>query len=224
MGVIDPSAERQPGYLDKAALPDSLALLPAPPAAGSPAFALDEQVNREGRGLLTTPRGHQAALGPVLPQCRRHLRLCAGRAGDARGHAAFVPAVAAHAYRRGPLVSKAKDHYQRAAVHGQRRGPTCAPEDEDGLRKNGSYPSGHTAIGWAWALTLAEVAPDRADAVCARARLCRKLVGVQRALAERRPRRPLHTPAPWPGCTSRHSSRRRGGRASGSGAGGMRAA
>jgi acid phosphatase (class A) len=71
-------------------------------------------------------------------------------------------------------------------------GPTCAPEDEDGLRKNGSYPSGHTAIGWAWALTLAEVAPDRADAVCARARLCRKPAGVQRALAERRPRRPLH--------------------------------
>jgi acid phosphatase (class A) len=77
MGVIDPSAERQPGYLDKAALPDSLALLPAPPAAGPPAFALDEQVNREGRGLLTTPRGHQAALTrkSVLPQCRRHLRL-----------------------------------------------------------------------------------------------------------------------------------------------------
>jgi acid phosphatase (class A) len=38
------------------------------------------------------------------------------------------------------------------------------------LRKDGSYPSGHTAIGWAWALILTEIAPDRADAILARGR------------------------------------------------------
>ena len=48
--------------------------------------------------------------------------------------------------------------------------PTCSPKDEDGLRKNGSYPSGHTSIGWAWALILSEIAPDRADAIQARGR------------------------------------------------------
>ncbi|HBP04833.1 MAG TPA: phosphatase, partial [Stenotrophomonas sp.] len=42
--------------------------------------------------------------------------------------------------------------------------------DEEGLRKNGSYPSGHTSIGWAWALILSEIAPDRADAIQARGR------------------------------------------------------
>ena len=26
--------------------------------------------------------------------------------------------------------------------------PVCTPEDEEVLRKDGSYPSGHTAIGW----------------------------------------------------------------------------
>ena len=31
-----------------------------------------------------------------------------------------------------------------------------------------SYPSGHASIGWAWALTLAELAPDREDAIFAR--------------------------------------------------------
>jgi len=36
--------------------------------------------------------------------------------------------------------------------------------------KDGSYPSGHTAIGWAWALILAEIAPDRADMILARGR------------------------------------------------------
>ncbi|MBA4809243.1 phosphatase PAP2 family protein, partial [Brevundimonas sp.] len=44
---------------------------------------------------------------------------------------------------------------------------TCiAPEPW--LAASGSYPSGHAALGWAWALVLAEMAPDRADAVLAR--------------------------------------------------------
>ncbi len=36
--------------------------------------------------------------------------------------------------------------------------PVCTPEDEEKLRKDGSYPSGHTALGWAWALILTEIA------------------------------------------------------------------
>ena len=47
---------------------------------------------------------------------------------------------------------------------------TCQPEAENELRNNGSYPSGHTSIGWTWGEILAEIAPDRADAVIARAR------------------------------------------------------
>jgi len=31
-----------------------------------------------------------------------------------------------------------------------------------------SYPSGHASIGWAWALTLAEMVPDKSDAILAR--------------------------------------------------------
>jgi acid phosphatase (class A) len=41
-------------------------------------------------------------------------------------------------------------------------------EDEAKLAKNGSYPSGHTSVGWAWALILAEIAPERADAILSR--------------------------------------------------------
>lgn len=36
--------------------------------------------------------------------------------------------------------------------------------------KNGSYPSGHTAIGWAWALILSEIAPEQTDALLERGR------------------------------------------------------
>jgi acid phosphatase (class A) len=34
--------------------------------------------------------------------------------------------------------------------------------------KQGSYPSGHAATGWAWALVLAELEPERADALLKR--------------------------------------------------------
>jgi acid phosphatase (class A) len=46
--------------------------------------------------------------------------------------------------------------------------PICTPDEEATLRKDGSYPSGHTAIGWAWALILAEVFPEQGDVILER--------------------------------------------------------
>ena len=37
--------------------------------------------------------------------------------------------------------------------------PTCTPQDEAMLRQDGSYPSGHSAIGYGWGLVLAEIVP-----------------------------------------------------------------
>jgi acid phosphatase (class A) len=45
---------------------------------------------------------------------------------------------------------------------------TLYPPDEPHLRKNGSYPSGHTILGWSSALLLSEINPDRADTLLAR--------------------------------------------------------
>jgi acid phosphatase (class A) len=38
------------------------------------------------------------------------------------------------------------------------------------LRAQSSYPSGHSTLGYAWALALAELAPQRADAILLRGR------------------------------------------------------
>ncbi|MGD9968350.1 MAG: phosphatase PAP2 family protein [Hyphomonadaceae bacterium] len=45
----------------------------------------------------------------------------------------------------------------------------CIPVD-DRLRASFSYPSGHAALGFGWALVLAELAPSRADAIIERGR------------------------------------------------------
>ncbi len=45
----------------------------------------------------------------------------------------------------------------------------CIPNDER-LRASFSYPSGHAALGFAWALVLAELVPSQADALIERGR------------------------------------------------------
>jgi acid phosphatase (class A) len=45
---------------------------------------------------------------------------------------------------------------------------TCLPEDDARLRTNGSYPSGHSALGWTLALVLSELAPDRMNEILER--------------------------------------------------------
>ena len=63
-----------------------------------------------------------------------------------------------------------KNRYQRARPFTVNAAPTSTPAEEAFLRKDGSYPSGHSAVGWGWALILAEIAPERADAILARGR------------------------------------------------------
>jgi acid phosphatase (class A) len=45
---------------------------------------------------------------------------------------------------------------------------TCRADQEAILRNDGSYPSGHTAAGWGWALVLAQISPEHADALLKR--------------------------------------------------------
>jgi acid phosphatase (class A) len=155
------------GYLQPAELPDSRALLPPPPAAGSAAFAADEDAYRSTRKLRDTPRWALAAKDadlnfpkaadtyscaldmPISEEATPHLNIMLRR-------------VRADASRAN---DKAKELYKRRRPYLVYGDASCTPRDQ---LKNDSYPSGHASIGWAWALVLAEIAPDRANAVLAR--------------------------------------------------------
>ena len=68
----------------------------------------------------------------------------------------------------GLAMNAAKDDYKRPRPFMEFNETSCTPADEPALRRNGSYPSGHTGIDWAWALILAELAPDRIDPILSR--------------------------------------------------------
>ncbi len=158
------------GYLDKSAVPASLDLVPAPPVAGSAALALDEQVSREARALRGSPRFAQAGVDAELgfPEGANHFSCAADIDVDAVKTPALYRLLERSRIDASAATKAAKNHYQRPRPFMVNGEPTCSPKDEEGLRKNGSYPSGHTSIGWAWALS--EIAPDRADAIQARGR------------------------------------------------------
>ena len=46
--------------------------------------------------------------------------------------------------------------------------PTLVPEQEASHINNGSYPSGHTILGWSAALLLMEINPEAQDTLLAR--------------------------------------------------------
>ncbi|MFH1581519.1 MAG: phosphatase PAP2 family protein [Pseudomonadota bacterium] len=160
------------GYLQPEAFPNSLGLIPPPPAGGSAALALDEEVSRKGLALRGTPRWDLAAKdaelmfpeaagtfscalnAPITEQDTPHLYMLMKRTLIDAGFSTYT----------------AKSHYQRKRPFVENKQPTCSPEEEKFLMNNGSYPSGHTAIGWAWALILSEIAPERVDEVISRGR------------------------------------------------------
>lgn len=158
------------GYLARKDLPNSLALLPPPPAAGSMALAADEEAHQKAKAqrsparlaLATSDAGlrfpaaaatFSCALGvPISAQATPHLTMLLRRSLTDAGLATYA----------------AKDHYQRQRPFVRFAEPTCSPQDEAALAKDGSYPSGHASLGWAWGLLLTEVAPDRAQTLLER--------------------------------------------------------
>lgn len=158
------------GYLDRAALPNSLTLLPPPPAKGSSQAAADEAVFRQTRSFEGTARWTLAVQDANL-----HFPEAAGTYACALGvdiDATRTPHLNMLLRRTladaGLSTYRAKDHYNRTRPFVELKAGSCTPAEEARLAKDGSYPSGHSALGWAWALMLAELAPERADAVLAR--------------------------------------------------------
>jgi acid phosphatase (class A) len=160
------------GYLAPNTLPDSLALLPPPPKKGSSAFALDEEVNRESLSQQGTPRWVLAAKDADLnfPQAADSFICALGAPINEQETPHLYMLLRRTLKDASSATRRAKNYYARPRPFMVNKKTTCTPDAEKDLMKNGSYPSGHTTIGWAWALILSEIAPERADALLARGR------------------------------------------------------
>ncbi len=158
------------GYIPLSQMPSSLLILPPPPEEGSTAMKLDEEMAEKYLTSNDTARKALAARDAVLqfPEATESFN----RVLDLQISEEHTPNL--YMILRRSLTDAAlstymaKNHYNRLRPFMVNGVPTCTPEDEEYLQKDGSYPSGHTAIGWTWALILAEVFPEKSDMILVR--------------------------------------------------------
>lgn len=158
------------GYLSTGAL-DGVEILGPPPAEDSPRGIADRQIYQRSRALAGSPRWLQAERDNDLWFGGAVHRFACALGRD------IGPASTPAAYRllqRMELdvrtVSTGPKHlYHRPRPLVGNDAPVCVPRAE-WLKTNGSYPSGHSTTGWAWALVLAQIAPQKASDLLAAGR------------------------------------------------------
>lgn len=159
-------AETGKSYLEGVPRPDLMRILPPPPAKGSSGDEDDRATFRETRKLRGSDRWALAT--DDVTQGSFKTFACAM---DMQLDASSAPALARVLERMGGgvLVDPVKKGYAKRRPYLDQPLPICEPETAH-LAGNGDYPSGHTTGGWATALVLAELMPERATPILARGR------------------------------------------------------
>lgn len=145
---------------------DAVTLMGPPPAANSAEQAADTLAMRPrvsderlAQARADQPFGPWAAMRPVLGEGFTEANL----PRTARVFTLLLNSLS-------PGIGAGKDHFARRRPFAEdARYLQCDDPGQSGAN-SGSYPSGHAAGGWAWALVLAELLPSRADALLQRGR------------------------------------------------------
>jgi acid phosphatase (class A) len=167
----EPSLDELPkGYVDRNALPNSIEIVPNAPLPGSVRQKMDDAIATAAVKLNKTARFKLAAQDADLffPHAPNSFACALGAEISEKKTPHLYNLLQRTLVDAGLSTYKAKIKYNRMRPFTINNAPICTPEDEKLLRHDGSYPSGHTALGWAWALILAELVPNRADAILAR--------------------------------------------------------
>ncbi len=158
-------------FLQEGDLPNSFILLPPPPDAASITFLNDQARYNWGKAQRNTERGEIAVTdanlgGDGVPAAFSE---AFGVAISQENTPEIYKLVVGMREDAGDLGTReAKNFYNRQRPFSFYNEMTCNPIQQKELSTNGSYPSGHTSIGWATALVLAEINPERQNEILKR--------------------------------------------------------
>ena len=160
------------GYLSKEEQLDSKVFVPPAPEETSALQALDNAWSERMLEMHGTARWDLAIQDAELafPEAANTFSCALGISVSEDNTPALYMLLRRTLTDIGLAPYSAKNAYERKRPFMISETSVCTPHDEEALRKDGSYPSGHTAIGWGWALILTELAPDRAEEILARGR------------------------------------------------------
>lgn len=157
------------GYIDRAGF-DVTSALPDAPTEGTDRYELDREIFRHTRALDNTPRWAMAVNDVQLDATHMLADFsCAAGITLSPASAPRLVRLLTKASRDTDAESGiAKKHFKRLRPFKIDSGPICEPASD--VANSYDYPSGHTTQGWTWALILAELLPERAQAILARGR------------------------------------------------------
>jgi len=157
------------GYLKPTELPRSDLFLPAAPQQSAPS-ASDRQAALAAFAGRGQARWAWAARDAELqfPQASSAFACALGFQPTASQTPHLMTLLQRSLTDAGYATYAAKNRYQRTRPFVALEQTSCTPDQEAHLHKDGSYPSGHAAIGWTWGLILSEVLPGQRDALLRR--------------------------------------------------------
>ncbi len=158
-------------YFELDQLPKLIDIMPAPPAFDSPEFAND--VVRYGWGKQQRQDSARVALAIADAEWDDHAKLFL-QWKDAFG-LEIIPEGTPEIWKlmetslatTDPMRKEPKAYYHRQRPF-ERFDDAMPSHEEDDLRGEGSYPSGHSLRGWTISLLLAQIAPQRAAEIFSR--------------------------------------------------------
>ncbi len=157
--------------LDSLQMPNAVHFLPPPPDTASAAFQYDRAQYRWGKEQRKDPVRLTIAVNDAIWRVDNICKIYSGVLGidiSRENTPAIYRMLTLGLLTTDQAGKLPKNHYMRTRPYVFFDEPTIYPSDEKWLRTNGSYPSGHTILGWSAALLLTEVAPDKADTILAR--------------------------------------------------------
>ena len=161
----------QSPLLDSTQMPNAVFFLPPPPDTASAAFQYDRAQYRWGMEQRNNPVRLAIAVNDAIWSIDNICKIYSGVLGidiSAQNTPAIYRMLTLGLLTTDQAGKLPKNHYMRTRPYVFFNEPTIYPNDEAWLRTNGSYPSGHTILGWSAALLLTELAPDKADTILAR--------------------------------------------------------
>lgn len=171
MATMNVNAQDVQPYFELDQMPKLIKIMPAPPAFDSPEFAND--VVRYGWGKQQRQDEKRLSQAIADAEWNDHEKVYAqwkdafGLEITENGTPEIWKLMETSLSTTDPMRKETKAFYGRQRPF-ERFDDTMPSHEEDDLRGEGSYPSGHSLRGWTISLLLAQIAPSRADEIFSR--------------------------------------------------------
>ena len=158
-------------YFTTSEMPDMMIFMPGPPDSTSVAFANDvsryfwgKEMRNDSERADEAIRDAVYGLNTILEEFEEAFGMKITQEDTPEIYKVLLEGTATC----DSICTLPKKKYMRRRPFMRFNEQTLTPEDEEALSKNGSFPSGHTLLGWSSALLMMEINPARANEILTR--------------------------------------------------------